>query len=125
MSNKITALLTAWRAERHIKKPLGSQHFEAAIESEVDEYTLACTNNDLHEKVDAINDILILCKNELALMGYEETLCQKQTIKEISSRRQDPAQAASDWTNEKWEKDPAQDPDSLYKADYTTCLLTK
>jgi len=123
MNTKITSLLNTWREDRHITKPLGSGTFEDAIESEIDEFTLACTADDEYGKVDAINDILVLCKNELALMNYDESLCQKQTIKEISSRRQDPEQASRDWSDEKWQKDPNQDSSTLYKAHYASCKV--
>ena len=120
------AQLTLWRAQRNITEPLGSEAFERALEEEIDEYTLACTNNDTHEKVDAINDLLIFCRNELALMSYDEELCQVETLKEISSRQQDPLQV-TEWQlhgmSGKWRKDPNQDQSTLYKSNYTTCKL--
>ncbi len=113
--------LTKWRENRRITKPLDD--FEGAIESEVDEYTVANTANDSHEKVDACGDIIVFAANQLALLGYDVDLVMKEVIKEISSRNQNPAQAARDWSEEKWEKDQEQDPDTLYKADFSRSKL--
>ncbi len=113
--------LQQWRDNRHITKPL--EDFEGAIESEVDEYTLATRDGDEHEQVDACGDIIVFAANQLALLGYDIDLVMKEVIKEISSRQQDPDQAARNWTEEKWEKDKNQNPDSLYKANFKRCKL--
>jgi hypothetical protein len=67
---------------------------------------------------------IALCLDELIIMGYNFEKCMLETIKEISSRRQDPQQA-SDWLvngiSGKWQKDKNQDPQTLYKADYERC----
>jgi hypothetical protein len=61
---------------------------------------------------------------EIESMNYNFEKCMLETIKEISSRRQDPQQA-SDWLvngiSGKWQKDKNQDPQTLYKADYERC----
>lgn len=61
-------------------------------------------------------------------VGFDFTKCMQETIKEISSRKQDPAQAEAWHTKgvrvgEKWLKDKNQDPKTLYKADYSKCKL--
>ncbi len=67
---------------------------------------------------------------ELTDLGVVPDLAMKQTLKEISSREQSPEQAAK-WkeqggniTGEKWQKDPNQDPATLYKADYNLTKAT-
>jgi hypothetical protein len=59
-------------------------------------------------------------------LGFYFEKCMLETIKEISSRRQDPKQFA-EWAengaNGKWIKDKNQDPSTLYKADYESCKL--
>ena len=75
-----------------------------------------------YEVVDAINDIRVFSENEIELMGYDSSETFSETIKEISSRKQDPIQAHN-WNidgshGEKWLKDKSQDISTLYKAKY-------
>ena len=116
-----TENLQKWLAKRNIDSPM--KEFESAIESEVDEYTEAMIESDEHEIVDACADMIVLAKNQLILKGYNPDKVLAETIKEISSRVQDPEQASRDWSHEKWAKDKNQDPDTMYKADYTDCKL--
>ena len=55
-------------------------------------------------------------------MGYDNDKCMDETVKEISSRKQDPIQQElwfkSGYDGTKWMKDLNQDPSTLYKADY-------
>lgn len=71
-------------------------------------------------------DIFLACWKTVYIFGYDFEKCMLETIKEISSRRQDPKQF-SDWVENgasgKWLKDKNQDPDTLYKADYERCKL--
>lgn len=59
-------------------------------------------------------------------MGYDYKKCMLETIKEISSREQDPIQK-EEWLKNgpsgKWQKNKQQNPDTLYKADYESCKL--
>ena len=78
--------------------------------------------------VDALQDITVIAAGETVKLGYNPELCLKQTVKEISSREQDPNQALA-WANgqrlpgEKWLKNRQQDPSTLYVAEYSTCKL--
>ena len=121
--NEVIDRLKLWRDERNITEPIGHPEFQSAIESEVDEYTVAVHQKDEYEKIDAIGDIITLCLNELALEGYSAAAIMNQIVTEISSREQDPEQASRDWSGEKWKKNKDQDPDSLYKADFKHCKL--
>ena len=114
--------LNKWRTTRKITKPL--EDFEGAIESEVDEYTTAVRANDIHEQIDACGDIITFATNQIHLLGYDVDAVMKEICKEISSRNQDPAQAARDWSEEKWEKDRSQDSTTLYKSDFSRCKLS-
>ena len=56
-------------------------------------------------------------------LGFDFVKCMDECLKEISSRKQDPAQklkweAQGGSLGEKWQKDLSQNPDTLYKADY-------
>ena len=117
MNNKITAQLKQWRETKGIIKPIGHPNFQTAVELEIDEYTEACRANNQHEKIDAINDILIFCLNELALEGYAAELTLKETIKEISSRK-----GSLDETG-RFNKDKNQPDSELYKANFSHCKI--
>ena len=75
--------------------------------------------------LDSICDIQVFSINEVELMGYDNNKCMDETVEEISSRQQDPAQKELWYLNgsngEKWMKDPIQDPSTLYTADYGKC----
>ena len=72
--------------------------------------------------LDSICDIQVFSINEVELMGYYNNNCMDETVKEISSRQQDPIQKDFwqiwGYDGTKWQKDPAQDPSTLYTADY-------
>lgn len=63
---------------------------------------------------------------ELVNLGYDYEKCMLETIKEISSRIQDPNQM-KDWAENgvsgKWLKDKNQPESTKYKADYDSCKL--
>lgn len=98
------------------------------LEEELQEFRDAFKAGDLHGMVDAMADLIVIAAGETVKLGYNPELCLKQTVKEISSREQDPNQAAA-WANgqrlpgEKWLKNRQQDPSTLYTADYSTCRL--
>lgn len=79
---------------------------------------------DLPKK--SLTRIFLACWKSAEIFGYDFEKCMLETIKEISSRRQDPKQFA-DWVENgasgKWLKNQNQDPDTLYKADYESCKL--
>lgn len=68
--------------------------------------------------------LIVYSRTILERMGYNYIDCMLETIKEISSREQDPAQKVS-WSHYgvkgKWLKNKKQDPNTLYKADYDSC----
>ena len=76
--------------------------------------------------INALHDIIIVSAEGLLELKYQPTLTLKQVVKTISSREQDPIQAAA-WATgnrqpgEKWKKNPNQDPSTLYEADFSTC----
>ena len=61
-------------------------------------------------------------------LGYCFRKAMKECLAEINSREQDPQQA-KDWTengaSSKWLKNKSQNPDTIYKADYSKALLCK
>ena len=61
-------------------------------------------------------------------LGYCFRRAMKECLAEINSREQNPQQA-KDWAengaSEKWEKNKSQNPDTIYKADYSKALICK
>ncbi len=80
-----------------------------------------------HEVVDSIADIIVFSINQLELMGYDANKVMNETIKEISSRKQDPVQQEIwfkwGFDGTKWQKDLSQDVNTLYKANYQGCKI--
>lgn len=104
--------------------------FFKIFNEELDELKLGLKNNDLHEIIDAANDLIAALDGLITQHKYNPELTLKQTVKEITSRKQDPNQADA-WSKnpnlqniEKWQKDKSQDPSTLYKADYSTCKIS-
>lgn len=77
--------------------------------------------------VDTICDIQVFSINELGTMKYNTKRCMLETIKEISSRQQDPKQKeewAKNGDNGKWQKSLLPEHiEKWYKADYNKCKL--
>ena len=98
----------------------------AKLKEELQELIDGIITNNTNEIVDALSDIIVIATGELTKLKYNPELVLKQTVKEISSRQQDPEQAKA-WAagnkqpGEKWNKDKSQDPSTLYTADYSTC----
>jgi hypothetical protein len=72
-----------------------------------------------------LKKIIWACKVNIEHLGYDFECVMNETIKEISSRQQDPEQKKR-WkkngsNGEKWQKDKSQDKNTLYKADYSKC----
>ena len=145
------ASLAKWRADRDIQAQPESV-FVSMIEEEREEYRDAVKANDWEEQVDAVCDQIVLTSNhlhfhpdrldliealdnlltiDLPALGVVPDLAMKQTLKEISSRVQDPSQKQK-WSEqggnvlgEKWQKDKNQASSTLYKANYNVCKLHK
>ena len=81
------------------------------LKEELEEFTLAISDN---EEVDALCDIIVFSIGALYKKGYDVSIAMEETLKEITSR-----QGEINPTTGKWEKDVNQDPNTLYKADYT------
>jgi hypothetical protein len=78
--------------------------------------------------IDTICDIGVFSINESENMGYNFEDSMSETIKEISSRKQDPIQKAEWEANGacgKWKKQVDQSVDTLYTADYSKCKREK
>ena len=109
--------LKEWRVDRNIVTPSGKV-FDM-IKEELNELEDAIYDKDEHETVDALADIIVLATNELELMGYDLDGVMIEVVKEISSRRQCPAQKEvwGKWGAEgKWQKQKNQT--DTYKAVY-------
>lgn len=91
----------------------------------VNEYYKEPCNIDKDMIIDTICDVQVFSINEAELMEYDNSKAMSETIKEISSREQDPYQKTR-WKKhgscgEKWMKDQLQKRDTLYKANYQEC----
>ena len=84
------------------------------IEKELDEFSVGAKTNDPHEMVDGLCDVVVFALGAIHKMGYCPTQCMEETLKEVLSRK-----GELDPSTGKWEKDPNQDPSTLYKANYT------
>lgn len=76
--------------------------------------------------VDTICDIQVFSINELGTMKYYPKKCMLETIKEVSSRLQDPKQKEEWAKNEasgKWQKWAEQPKETLYIANYEKCKI--
>jgi len=90
------------------------------------EFELAVTDDDKPTMIELLTSITLISAVGLLEIKYQPVLTLKQVVKAISSRLQDPIQAQA-WATgnrqpgEKWLKDKNQDPETLYKADFSTC----
>ena len=82
------------------------------LEEELQEFFWATENID---RVDALCDLIVVAVGGLYQLGYDPEKALAETVKEVLSRK-----GTTNQITGKWEKDPNQSPDTLYKADYTT-----
>lgn len=76
------------------------------------------------DNTSAFQELYNIAYTFISYYGYLPELAMRETVLEISSRQQSPAQAL-DWSTNgpsgKWLKDKSQDPTTLYTADYSKC----
>lgn len=134
-------LLARWRKERNIihsnyhtycgniieelLEPIYEKETVKLIKEDIlKQYFVRIDNLDENKIVDTICDVQVFSINELGTMKYNNKQCMIETIKEISSRKQDPQQKIY-WTNVKpegkWKKWEDQPKDTLYVANYSKC----
>ena len=139
-----TQNLRQWRSDRKLSKPNTKVFIENILEELLeihytDKKKIDYIKNDIMERyfygnplsendtIDSINDICVFSINEVETMGYDFDKTLDETIKEISSRQQDPIQKDiwDKWgyDDTKWKKDINQDKSTLYKANYEDCKL--
>lgn len=96
------------------------------LSDKLEQFKLAVEANDTPRMIVILDDIILISAESLLEINYQPTLTLKQVVKAISSREQDPIQAQA-WATgnrqpgEKWKKNSNQDPETLYKADFSTC----
>lgn len=78
------------------------------------EFVEATVKHNEYEQVDALADIIVFATGALHKMGYDPEAVLSETLKEINSR-----EGSVNESTGKWEKNPDQDPFTLYKAVYT------
>lgn len=84
------------------------------LEEELQEFQFAAAEEDEHEMVDALCDLIVFAVGGIRKLGYAPEAALQETVKEIMSRK-----GSLDTVSGKWQKDKNQDPSTLYKADYT------
>ena len=155
--NDIFRDVLEWGYERRLVE-YNEQNELDMLSEELDEYVTAVKNNDINEVIDALCDLVVIfMQSQVKIgitnqsifrlnkfkpyisfisyipdmvenLGYDFNNCMIETIKEISSRQQDPEQKKR-WDNgdykvgEKWQKWKEQPKETLYKADYSKCKL--
>lgn len=140
----IYKLLAKWRKERNITNSDYRLYFQNIIEELLEplgysKEEIKLLKIEIYNKyfpkdcalredlvVDTICDIKVFSINELGTMKYNGKKCMKETIKEISSRDQDPFQKDiwnKNGASGKWQKWQEQPKETLYVADYSKCKL--
>lgn len=105
--------IVQWNEERRLNRFAGTAEYKM-LDEELQEFYVAYSAGDETEMVDALCDIIVVAAGALHKLGYDPKKAMKETTKEISSRV-----GAFDESVGKWKKDPNQDPETLYKSDYT------
>lgn len=111
--------IVQWNKERNNVEFSISNETEMLYE-ELKELVVGYPNE--HEMIDALCDIIVVATGAIHKLGYNPNIAMNETLKEISSRQQDPIQKDiwKKWgASGKWEKNKSQKPSTLYKADYT------
>jgi len=114
--------MVKWDIERNLIE-FNKKNEVNMLMSEVNEFIDAPNE---HEEIDGLADVIKVSVGAISKKGYDVELVLEEMLKEISSRKQNPTQKEiwEKWGAEgKWEKDKTQDPKTLYKADYSKCLL--
>lgn len=113
--------IVQWNKERNNVEFIADNEFNMLGE-EMDELFACIQEWNEHEIIDALGDIIVVATGAIHKLGYNPNIAMNETLKEISSRQQDPIQKDI-WTkcgaSGKWEKNKSQEPSTLYKADYT------
>ena len=113
-------LLIDWAEERgFVSQSPSKEGLCTNVVEELGEFIEAYKQNDEHEKVDALSDIMVFCSTELTKMGYNPEKVIKETYREIQSRQ-------GSWNSEgtKWVKDETPEAKAKWiKSDYSKCKL--
>ncbi len=118
MGNTALELLELWAEERGFNHQSPSREGLCTnVVEELGEWIEAWKQNDEHEKVDALSDIIVFCSTELLKMGYDPEKVVKETYREIQSR-------SGSWNSEgtKWVKDESPEAKASWiKSDFSKC----
>lgn len=144
MNYKNVERLRTWREKRNINEANTQEYVGNCIEElfeifyddkdlidflkqeVMDKYFKGLGEISEERTIDSFCDIQVFSINECELRGYDSNKSLLETIKEISSREQDPEQKArweKEKVNEKWKKDKKQKKSTLYSAKYDRCKL--
>ncbi len=105
--------IVQFNIERRLEKFKGGAEY-TMLSEELQEFYTAYAEGDEYEMLDALCDLIVVATGGIYKLGYSPKLALAQTVKEITSR-----QGTFNEDTGKWEKDRNQDPDTLYKADYS------
>lgn len=104
--------IVRFNKERNLKGFVLETELKMLLE-EVTEFVEAAQIDDINEMIDALCDVIVVATGSIHKLNYDPTLALNETAKEILSR-----QGAINIETGKWQKNPDQDPDTLYKAQY-------
>lgn len=99
------------------ERGLNSFYHEAEAKMLKEELQELINAESEHDTVDALCDLIVLSVGGLYKLGYSPVDALAETINEISSRK-----GVMNLDTGKWEKDPNQDPSTLYKAQYKSVV---
>ena len=103
-----------WQEERNLTEFVAPYEHSLLVE-ELQEFYMAYSEDNEHEMVDALCDIIVVAVGSLNKLGYDPKSALSETLKEINCRV-----GSVNKSTGKWKKDPNQDPATLYKAEYNS-----
>jgi hypothetical protein len=104
--------IVKWNRSRNLTM-YDATNEDAMIAEELEELSLARSNHNVNEMVDAYCDLIVLATGAIHKLGFDPTESMAETLLEINSRK-----GSVDRLTGKWQKDKDQDPSTLYKANY-------
>jgi len=105
--------IVRFNEDRKLKTFNGAAEYSMLLE-ELQEFYSAVAEENEHETVDALCDIIVVAVGAIHKLGYTPEDALRETVEEITSRKGSFNEAVG-----KWQKDESQNPSTLYKADYS------
>jgi hypothetical protein len=101
-----------FNTDRNLVKFSASAEYSMLFE-ELQEFLMGSARDNEKEMLDGLCDLIVVSVGAINKLGYDPHIALDETIKEITSRKGSFNKASG-----KWDKDPFQDVEELYIADY-------